>query len=156
MLHPLLMRYSRQAIQATHAPLNNMILKLDSNSDLLTGSIKGFCKDCMILWAKVDLAHKDGSKANIGSGIYSHHLIMTNYGHPFVLPPSFITCPNGMPGTMMPPVMSASKDGKPGGMSGMSHGLSEWQASNAPKTPPPFNFASMYAGMLGEYLISLV
>jgi hypothetical protein len=73
----------------------------------------------MVLYAQADLAKKDGTKADIGSGVYSHHLIMTDIGHPMVAPPVMVMCPNGRPGSMLPPMMPApKKDGAAGGMSG--------------------------------------
>jgi hypothetical protein len=109
--------------------------------------MNGFCKNCMVLWSQVDLAKKDGSKADIGSGVYSHHLIMTNFGHPFVMPPIYITCPNGMPGLMMPPVMASPKGTKADASGGgMSHGPSKRQL-NGGSTPPKPAFG--FAGMLG-------
>jgi hypothetical protein len=100
----------------------------------------------MVLWSQVDLAKKDGSKADIGSGVYSHHLIMTNFGHPFVMPPIYITCPNGMPGLMMPPVMSSPKGAKPDASGGgMSHGNSKRQLNGASAPPKPaFGVAGMF------------
>jgi hypothetical protein len=99
----------------------------------------------MVLWSQVDLAKKDGSKADIGSGVYSHHLIMTNFGHPFVMPPIYITCPNGMPGLMMPPVMSTPKGSNGDAVRGrMAHGPSKRQLKGSNASPKSaFGFASM-------------
>src|SRR5437868_5782646 len=78
------------------------------------------CKNCMVLYAQADLAKKDGTKADIGSGVYSHHPIMTDIGHPMVAPPVMVMCPNGLPGSLLPPLMPAPKKsgGTPAAMGG--------------------------------------
>src|ERR1700744_229809 len=74
----------------------------------------------MVLYAQADLAKKDGTKADIGSGVYSHHLIMTDIGHPMVAPPVMVMCPNGRPGSLLPPLMPSPKKsgGAPAAMAG--------------------------------------
>jgi len=52
----------------------------------------------MILSAKADLATKDGKKADVGSGVYSHHIIMTTLGRAQIPPPTSIKCANGKMG----------------------------------------------------------
>jgi hypothetical protein len=77
----------------------------------------------MVLYAQADLAKQDGTKADIGSGVYSHHLIMTDVGHPMVAPPVMVMCPNGRPGSMMPPLMpSPKKSGSAAAAAGASGG----------------------------------
>jgi hypothetical protein len=80
----------------------------------------------MVLWAQADLATKDGSKVGIGSGVYSHHILMTDIGRsqvrPIVQPPS---CGNGKkPGGGFEALFSGVMGGmRGGGMGGMaSHG----------------------------------
>jgi hypothetical protein len=87
----------------------------------------------MVLYAQADLAKKDGTKADIGSGVYSHHLIMTDIGHPMVAPPVMGICPNGRPFSMMPPLMPAPKKtgGAPAVMSGGHAGHMKRQVSAA-------------------------
>ncbi len=112
-----------------------MALKLDPNSDIISSGVNGLCKNCMVLYAQADLAKKDGTKADIGSGVYSHHLIMTDIGHPMVAPPVMVMCPNGRPGSMMPPLMPAPKRGggaaAPAGMSGGHAGHMKRQAPSS-------------------------
>lgn len=72
--------------------------KLDPNSDLLTGKLAGLCSNCMILEAKADIANADGSKVDIASGVYSHHVIMTDIGRTPVRPNIKAICKNGKPG----------------------------------------------------------
>jgi hypothetical protein len=109
--------------QGTHAPSSPSAFKLDPNSDIVSSAVGGLCKDCMVLYAQADASTKDGKKVDIGSGVYSHHLIMINFGHPMVSPPVFVMCPNGLPGSMVPPLMASPKGGKSGNsMGGMGHG----------------------------------
>jgi hypothetical protein len=76
----------------------------------------------MVLYAQADLAKKDGTKADIGSGVYSHHLIMTDIGHPMVAPPVMVMCPNGRPGSMLPPLMPPPKKSSGGAPAAMAGG----------------------------------
>jgi hypothetical protein len=63
--------------KATHGGigLSNGI-KLDPNSDTLASYISPPCTDCTILKAMANLAYKDGRQADVGTGIYTHHIIM--------------------------------------------------------------------------------
>jgi hypothetical protein len=107
-------------------------LKLDPNSDIVSSPVGGLCKDCMVLHAQADITTKDGTKVDIGSGVYSHHLIMINFGHPMIPPPVFVMCPNGFPGSMVPPLMAPPKAGKSGSnASAMAHGKGMKRQVNA-------------------------
>ncbi|KAF2395827.1 hypothetical protein EJ06DRAFT_255790 [Trichodelitschia bisporula] len=118
-------------------------LKLDPASDVISTKISGLCTDCMVLFAKADLATKTGEKADIGQGVYSHHVIITDIGHPMVMMPVTVRCPGGgMGGFNFGGMMAGSKGGdaaaKGGsGMAGMSHGghapvVQRRQASDSP------------------------
>lgn len=63
--------------------------KLDSNSDLIKAPLGGLCKDCIVLFTQADVSDKDGNKLDLAnSGIYSHHILGTDYGRKMVPPPS--------------------------------------------------------------------
>ncbi|QDS72520.1 hypothetical protein FKW77_000157 [Venturia effusa] len=95
--------FNVSAADAKHASVNPIMLKLDPTSDLL-------CQNCMVLKAQADLADRDGKKMDIASGVYSHHIIITNRGQAMVMPPAMIMCPNGMPGgTNFMDVLSGGK-----------------------------------------------
>jgi len=73
-----------------------MSQKFDKGSDMYNLILSGMCKDCVILSAKTQMAHKDLSPAEIGSGVYTHHIIMTDLGRPQIPSPVNINCP-GLP-----------------------------------------------------------
>lgn len=80
----------------------------------------------MVLYAQADLAWKNGSKADIGGGVYSHHILMVDIGHPMVEMPIISRCADGSLGGVNFGKGKLSKQG-PGGSSGsemadMSHG----------------------------------
>jgi hypothetical protein len=69
---------------------------MDPNSDIVSGYLSGVCRECMVLYAKGDLAKPDGTKNDIGSGIYSHHIFYNDVGNARgVLPPVVVKCTNG-------------------------------------------------------------
>jgi hypothetical protein len=103
----------------------------------------------MVLYAQADLAKKDGAKVDIGSGVYSHHIIITNFGHSMVAPPVFSVCPNGRMGSMLPPLMPPPKGSKSGseskgGMGGVSHARSKRQSTGEG------GFGALAGGLLGK------
>jgi hypothetical protein len=64
--------------QATHsAPGLREGIKLDPNSDAINGMIAPPCKDCTVIKAVANLAYKDGRQADVGTGVYTHHIIIT-------------------------------------------------------------------------------
>jgi hypothetical protein len=135
-------------VKASHTP-TGFTLKLDPNSDIISSGVNGICNNCMVLYAQADLAKKDGSKADIGSGVYSHHVIVTNVGHSMVAPPVLTICPNGRKGSLLPPLMPSPKRSKSGSdakgsMSGMSHGRSKRQATSEN------GFGALVGNVLGE------
>lgn len=95
---------------------NKGFFKLDPNSDIVNARLKGLCEGCMVLSAKSDIVHADGSKLDIGGdNVYSHHVIMTVMGRsmaPINVVPGM--CPDGK--------MGGFNFGDILGGSGMSHG----------------------------------
>lgn len=73
-------------------------MKLDPNSDIFSSRVTGLCKDCMVLYAQADLAWKNGTKADISGGVYSHHILMVDIGHPMVDMPIISRCADGSRG----------------------------------------------------------
>jgi hypothetical protein len=45
---------------------------------MISTLLDGICKECMVLSAQANAALIDGSKADIGNGVYGHHIIMTD------------------------------------------------------------------------------
>jgi hypothetical protein len=52
-------------------------IKLDANSDTINANLLSPCTNCTVLKAIANLAYKDGTPADVGSGVYTHHIIMT-------------------------------------------------------------------------------
>ena len=52
-------------------------IKLDANSDNINANLVSPCTNCTVLKAIANLAYKDGTLADVGSGVYTHHIIMT-------------------------------------------------------------------------------
>jgi hypothetical protein len=124
-------------------------LRLDPNSDVISTKVKGICAECIVLSAQTDIAAKDGSKKDISSGIYSHHIIMTSIGHPMVPPPTIVRCPNGGMGGFNFAGMGPQK--KPGGtasgMAGMSHsGAKPPSAAHSKRQFPGMAAISVFVG----------
>jgi hypothetical protein len=117
-------------VNGTH-PTLGMTIKMDPTSDVHSSRLDGICQDCMILRAGADLAKKDGTKADIGSNVYSHHISIVSVGQPQIIVPIVSWCPNGMPGGFdFSPNMKGS-DSK--SMGGMSHGRSKRQVQQLTK-----------------------
>src|SRR6201995_234996 len=72
-----------------------MALKLKRNSDVISTPIGGFCTNCMVLSAKAGLSDSKGVKLDSASGINDHYIIVTDVGHPMVVPPVRARCANG-------------------------------------------------------------
>jgi hypothetical protein len=51
-------------------------IKLDPASDALSGPIAPPCSNCTVLKAVANLAYKDGKQADVGNGVYTHHIII--------------------------------------------------------------------------------
>ena len=51
-------------------------IKLDPASDALSGPITPPCSNCTVLKAVANLAYKDGRQADVGNGVYTHHIII--------------------------------------------------------------------------------
>jgi hypothetical protein len=106
-------------------PSEGTALRLDPNSDVISSKVKGICSECIVLSAQTDISTKDGFKKDIGSGVYSHHIIMTSIGHVLIRPPTSIRCSDGRTGGfnfsgMGPKGQGSAPTG--GAMAGMSHG----------------------------------
>ncbi|KAF2405524.1 hypothetical protein EJ06DRAFT_545987 [Trichodelitschia bisporula] len=78
------------AKNATHG--RGVGIKLDPNSDAFGAKLSGLCKDCTVLFAEADIANKDGSRADVGTGIYTHHIIMVDYGRKMIDNPVLPHC----------------------------------------------------------------
>jgi hypothetical protein len=52
-------------------------IKLDPNSDLVGGPISPPCSNCTVLKAVANWAYSDGKQADVGTGVYTHHIIMS-------------------------------------------------------------------------------
>lgn len=129
-----------QAANATHANKPGEF-KLDANSDILSGQMSGLCANCMILEAKADLADKDGKKIDIGEGVYSHHIIISDVGRTSVVPGVKAVCANGLPGgfnfQLAGGMMGGKKPDQSAPMAGMLHsGHSRRQVPPKAGTPP--------------------
>jgi hypothetical protein len=70
-------------------------MKLDKNSDIFSAMITPVCNDCMILAAQADMVFLNGTKADIGSGVYGHHIMTTDIGRSMIRAPVSTTC-NGI------------------------------------------------------------
>jgi hypothetical protein len=97
----------------------------------------------MVLWAQADLAAKDGSKVDIGSGVYSHHILMSSIGHaqvrPIVQPPA---CGNGKkPGSGFESLLGVGMNGMHGG--GMSGKAGHGQTKHKRQIPKGIDPASI-------------
>jgi hypothetical protein len=51
---------------------------MDQSSDIYNYQLSGICNDCMVLAAQATMSDKNGASTNIGSGVYTHHIIMTD------------------------------------------------------------------------------
>jgi hypothetical protein len=51
-------------------------IKLDPASDALSGPISAPCSDCTVLKAVANLAYANGTAADVGNGVYQHHIII--------------------------------------------------------------------------------
>jgi hypothetical protein len=65
---------------------------MDQSSDLYNYALSGICTDCMVLAAGATMANREGVSANIGSGVYTHHIIMTDIGRKQVPNPVAMDC----------------------------------------------------------------
>lgn len=72
-----------------------MPLKLDRNSQIISTPIGGFCTNCMVLSANAEISDSKGVKVDGGSGVNSHYIVVTDIGHPMVVPPIRAGCANG-------------------------------------------------------------
>jgi hypothetical protein len=85
--------------------LSALINGMDPNGISFIKNIEGgFCKDCTVLTAKADVVFENGTRADISSGVYLHHVIFMNLGksqEPWVSP-----CPGT--GSSTPPPASKS------------------------------------------------
>jgi hypothetical protein len=71
-------------------------MKMDQTSALIYTTMSGVCRECMVLFAKGDLAKPDGTKNDLSSGIYSHHIFFNDMGNARgVMPPVVVKCTNG-------------------------------------------------------------
>lgn len=77
-------------------------VRLDPNSDLFTINLGGLCDQCMVLSARVDLALKDGSTADLTHGVYSHHILMNDIGTSTAAWPISVLCDDSDPIVNMP------------------------------------------------------
>jgi hypothetical protein len=69
---------------------------MDPRSEVISNLVSGVCRECMVLFAKGDLAKPDGTKNDLSSGIYSHHIFFTDIGNARgVMPPVVVKCTNG-------------------------------------------------------------
>src|ERR1700712_2544549 len=69
-----------------------MGLKLDPNSDSLSGLLTGFCQDCMVLQANMETSNKVGEKEGISEGVYTHHFVTVDIGRPQIPNPVTAKC----------------------------------------------------------------
>jgi hypothetical protein len=71
-------RIGTKLTQASHATPGLLGgIKLDPSSDNINANLVSPCTNCTVLKAIANLAYRDGSQADVGSGIYTHHIIMT-------------------------------------------------------------------------------
>ncbi|KAF2669195.1 hypothetical protein BT63DRAFT_424927 [Microthyrium microscopicum] len=92
--------YSLPGKNATHAgPGFSNGIKLDPSSDVLNGWISPPCTDCTVLKAVANLAYKNGTQADVGTGVYTHHIIISQVGRPQLIPPIFpVSCNSSLSG----------------------------------------------------------
>ena len=126
-------------------------MRLDSNSDMINTKLNGLCAGCMVLWAQADLSTKDGGKVDIGSGVYSHHILMAALGHSqvrqIVQPPA--CAPGKKPGSGFENLFGSITGGHGGGMSGMS-GMSGRGHTSRKRQIPNMPKFSMFIGQGDE------
>jgi hypothetical protein len=113
-------------------------IKLDPTSDTPGGSIDPPCKDCTVYKAMANFAYKDGKQADVDTGVYTHHIIISDFsGKNQLMPPVMAPfCPDGSMISALPPMGGMGK--KDAGaanpaMGGMSHGGAS--PARAPKAP---------------------
>jgi hypothetical protein len=109
----------------------------------------------MVLWAQADLSTKDGGKVDIGSGVYSHHILMAALGHsmvrPIVQPPA---CgPGKKPGTGFENLFGSITGMHGSGMSGMSgraHPSRKRRIANGGKPSAMAQFMPKFSMFIGQ------
>jgi hypothetical protein len=108
-------------------------LKLDPFSDIISTRVNGVCTQCVVLSVSADITDGNGAKMELGSGVYSHHIISADFGRKMIGPPIYSVCPDGKRGGFHFESF-AGGSGKPmTGFPGM--GMSHAATSGAGKTP---------------------
>ncbi|KAF2674030.1 hypothetical protein BT63DRAFT_408254 [Microthyrium microscopicum] len=126
-------------------------LKLDAQSDVLEDIVTGLCTNCMVLKGAAEVTDKEGKRLDLASKIYTHHVIVANFGDkPITRSPvngATNSCPDGQK-----PKGGDAAGGMMGGMmggagSGHSHGRRSPQAK--PAVPANSKF-SIFIGQGNE------
>jgi hypothetical protein len=66
--------------------------KMDQSSDIYNYQLSGICHGCMVLAAQATISDRNGLSTNIGSGVYTHHIIMTDRNRKPVPNPVAMKC----------------------------------------------------------------
>jgi hypothetical protein len=93
-------------------------LAMDPNGFPFSRAIDGgFCQDCTVLGAKVDIVFENGTRADIANGVYLHHLTAMTTGKS---QPSWVTmCPgNGSSGGALSSILGSLGGGGAGFVGG--------------------------------------
>jgi hypothetical protein len=96
---------------------------LDPNGDEFNEVLEGICTDCMFLSGSTYVTYEDGSRADISTGVYNHHIAVVDVGKTNIAP---FDCKWNMTGLLHDMstgyLASASTMGGAGKSGGMSHG----------------------------------
>ncbi|KAF2400927.1 hypothetical protein EJ06DRAFT_521587 [Trichodelitschia bisporula] len=139
--------YKLPASNSTHAaPGLSGGIKLDPNSDTLGGMVSPPCTDCTVLKAIANLAYKDGKQADVATGVYTHHIIMsqTKFGRKqLFMPLNPPKCPGGgMFGMNMGGMMSTSKSVPSPSSAALAHSHGRRQLPNGVNGTPKISTPS--------------
>jgi hypothetical protein len=86
-------------------------IAMDPNGFPFTRTMDGgFCTDCTVLAAKVDIVFENGTRADIANGVYLHHLVAMTTGK---TQPSWVSM---CPGNSSRPTLSSGLGGLAGGL----------------------------------------
>jgi hypothetical protein len=120
-------------------------MKLDAASDIFNSMIAGVCQDCTVLNAQANLAYKDGKMADASTGVYVHHIILSNFGRPMIMPP--VNPSMGGASCAGKGAKGAAPKAGSGGMAGMAHGSAGMKRQAPPKAPKPSGKGGGFGGM---------
>jgi hypothetical protein len=87
-----MMRYGPFTLMGQKYNRTKIPITMDPKSDAIIRTLKGLPDNAAILSGRLDTVFEDGSKADVSSGIYIHHLLVADVGKKTA---PFAFCPNG-------------------------------------------------------------